>query len=647
MTVGYLVTLGDESLGTGDSIAVTQASFTITKTIGGGSWLWSGVREDNGSTYSEVTDTGTYYLGNDGNIYFVPDTWHISSGTAAVNAGPSYVTEAGPVVGTDGNDTIGAGYVDPDGDAIDSGDATLPGDSGDDDMIYALGGNDSVAAGAGNDEVYGGDGDDTIDGGAGDDRIDGGQGSNTIYGGEGADFVQSYSGNNYIDTSSGTETPDRAYSGLGSAADTDAADDADTVLAGEEDDIIITGDDADTIEASGGADVIYAGVDDDSIEGGKGNDVIYGGEGADLIRGQGDDDLIYGDDLTGTYSALNIADADGDPDPLNQADTIYAGNGNDTVYGMDDADIVSGGAGNDILYGGLDNDHLESGTGLDTAYGGEGDDEIHFSSGDESYGGVGDDLIVFDGLGETPADMIVDGGQSENDWDVLDLGHNADFTTLSKVDDGTGSFSGSILMKDGSLLTFSEIEDIICFTLGTCIATARGAVPVEQLSLGDLVVTRDHGLQPVRWIESRTVAGKDHFAPIRIRAHVLVGQQKDLLVSPQHRLLFQGYQAQLLFGENEVLVSAAHMVDGHDVTLGECESVTYVHFLLDQHEVIYADGAASESFHPGSFGVEAVCEAARDELFALFPALRSDLKQYGATARRCLKRYEARLLQDM
>jgi len=60
--------------------------------------------------------------------------------------------------------------------------------------------------------------------------------------------------------------------------------------------------------------------------------------------------------------------------------------------------------------------------------------------------------------------------------------------------------------------------------------------------------------------------------------------------------------------------------------------------------VIYAEGAATESFHPGEIGLAAVADAAREELFTLFPELRSAPYIYGQTARRCLKKHEAALI---
>ena len=135
------------------------------------------------------------------------------------------------------------------------------------------------------------------------------------------------------------------------------------------------------------------------------------------------------------------------------------------------------------------------------------------------------------------------------------------------------------------------------------------------------------------------------FAPIRIRPGAVTGLDRDLLVSPQHRMLFQGYRAELLFGEREVLVSATHMVDGKYVTQDEGGTVTYIHMMFDEHEIVFADGAASESFHPGLVGLDGVTEAAREELFGVFPELRTNTNGYGTTARRCLKRNEAELVR--
>ncbi len=110
-------------------------------------------------------------------------------------------------------------------------------------------------------------------------------------------------------------------------------------------------------------------------------------------------------------------------------------------------------------------------------------------------------------------------------------------------------------------------------------------------------------------------------------------------------MLFHGYRAELLFGESEVLVTARHLVDGIDVVRQSGGQVTYLHLMFDQHEVIFANGAATESFHPGQEAIAGVDAQARDELFSIFPELRSDPAQFGPTARLCLRQFECDLLR--
>jgi len=378
---------------------------------------------------------------------------------------------------------------------------------------------------------------------------------------------------------------------------------------------------------------------------------VSGTAGADLIDAdyEGDPD---GDNVDRSDAVLPGAGAQDDLiEAGSGADIVYAGAGNDLVYGGFEDDALFGGSGNDILLGEGGDDSLNGGLGIDTLYGGTGNDTITFADGDFAVGGDGDDLFILENLGPAVAGVITvvggEGGETLGIGDTLQLGSLADMSTLNitKPANVGGGMSGTITLDDGTILSFSEIENIICFTPGTRIATPRGARPVEGLKIGDMVVTRDHGLQPVRWVGSRTVPAIGRFAPVRIRPGVVTGLDRDLLVSPQHRMLFQGYRAQLLFGESEVLVAAAHLIDGHAVTQDEGTAVTYIHIMFDDHEIIYAEGAATESFHPGDLGLSAVTDAARDELFGLFPALRASPESYGDTARRCLRRHEAQFIR--
>ncbi|MEX0284622.1 MAG: Hint domain-containing protein [Paracoccaceae bacterium] len=182
---------------------------------------------------------------------------------------------------------------------------------------------------------------------------------------------------------------------------------------------------------------------------------------------------------------------------------------------------------------------------------------------------------------------------------------------------------------------------IPCFTPGAQVRTARGLVAVENLQAGQLLVTRDNGLQPLRWVCRRTL-GTDHLVrnpqhrPVLIKAGALGPDlpERDLLVSPQHRMLMEGWRAELFFGPSEILVPARGFVNDQTVTLApKTKPVTYLHLLLDRHEVICVNGAWTESLHAGQLSKGLMPDAAREELFQLFPNLRSYAQSFGATIR--------------
>ena len=181
---------------------------------------------------------------------------------------------------------------------------------------------------------------------------------------------------------------------------------------------------------------------------------------------------------------------------------------------------------------------------------------------------------------------------------------------------------------------------------GARILTQFGERPIETLQTGEMVVTRDHGLQAIRWIGQRTVPGIGDFAPISIASSVMEGAREGLLVSPQHRILFTGYRVKLLFGESGVLVAAKHLIDDRDVCICPRDEVTYIHIMFDRHEVIYAEGIATESFPAGDTALSAVTASAREELFAIFPELRSAPCRHRDTVRTRLKWHKAQLLRS-
>lgn len=185
---------------------------------------------------------------------------------------------------------------------------------------------------------------------------------------------------------------------------------------------------------------------------------------------------------------------------------------------------------------------------------------------------------------------------------------------------------------------------VICFCEGTRILTPRGEVAVEDLRVGDLVITRDRGAQPLRWIGRARVAVGERTAPVLIRAGAL-GERlpaRDLRVSPQHRVLTKGPRLELAFGVGEALVPALHLIDDARILRDRSvDEVTYFHLLFDHHEVIWSEGLQTESFHPGRMGLGTLDEAARAEVLALFPELATDAEAYGPAARPSLRRHEA------
>ena len=215
-------------------------------------------------------------------------------------------------------------------------------------------------------------------------------------------------------------------------------------------------------------------------------------------------------------------------------------------------------------------------------------------------------------------------------------------------------FIYSYEQEDGSfankLGNDNEVE-IPCFTAGTLIDTPKGAVTVDSLQPGDMVLTRDNGYLPLVWCGRRDVTTQelddnDALAPVLIAKGALGNglPERDMRVSPQHRMLVTGPRAELMFGEREVLVPALHMVGLPGITRDRA-AVTYVHIMFQRHEIVRADGAWSESFQPADWAMAGLDDKQREEVLHLFPELaREDGLNSFSSARMVLKAHEARAL---
>lgn len=147
--------------------------------------------------------------------------------------------------------------------------------------------------------------------------------------------------------------------------------------------------------------------------------------------------------------------------------------------------------------------------------------------------------------------------------------------------------------KEGVAEKFAQLA-CVSFSRGTRITLASGEMRrVEELEIGDLVLTRNSGMQPIRWIGQQIVRAVGEFAPVLIKKGVL-NNQNDLRVSPDHRLFI--YQRRTKPGRRpEMLVKARYLVDQERVLRLEGGFVEYFQLLFDDHHIIYAEGIAAES----------------------------------------------------
>jgi len=591
--------------------------------------------------------------------------------------------------GDDGNDTIRGGI----------GNDTIDGGVGNDSLIGGDG-NDSILGADGNDTVSGGDGNDTVDGGIGDDVIDTsglvnvGAGIGVPDAGYPGVFPADVDPNNDKDSVSGGAGNDSIITGDdddtidgGAGNDTiNAGIDDDSVTGGTGDDLIVGGEGNDTIDAGDGNDTVYGGNDpalgldvfdleDDGtnplgpdLDPNNGRDLIFGGAGNDVLYGQDDDDTISGGD------GEDFIDGGIDDDLLfgnASNDTILGGQGNDTIDGGDGNDEIEGGIGIDIIDGGLGNDTIRGGAGNDIINGGDGNDEIRGGDGaDTLSGGDGGDLFIDVSDGD-----IIDGGSGDpaTDFDVLNLTgllqpggsyviENAvpDTDPLDAIDDGSPNDGqdGTVVFRDAggvetARINFTNIESIVpCFTPGTLIATAKGQIRVEDLKPGDRVITRDNGLQEIAWVGQKHLTQKDfvtnpELKPVLIKAGSLGENmpERDIMVSPNHRMLIADKGASMYFDEPEVLVAAKHFVGKDGISHVDVSQTSYIHFMFERHEVVLSDGTWTESFYPGDYTIDGLGAEQRAEIFALFPELETETGQSGyRSARAILKKYEAKLL---
>lgn len=377
-----------------------------------------------------------------------------------------------------------------------------------------------------------------------------------------------------MDTPTGTAGPDFfdfAASVLTGPLSTNAGDDVVTLSGGT------------TINGS-----VYMGNGDDTLSATSGT--ITGsaefGSGSDSLSLWGTADIQGSVKLGSGDDTLSLGDM------AQIAGNVLTGTGDDTV-------TLSGRATVD--------GHLSTGRGDDIV-----DIGARATIGGSVKLGKGDDTITV----ETGAAITnLHGGSG---FDTLRLGPNTRVEMQDGTDHGTVYYLNDDGTDTGQSFTFRSIENITCFTLGTKIISERGAMAIEDLTVGDRVWTMDAGLQPIAWIGRATVPATGALAPIRIRAGAM-DNTRDLLVSPQHRMMLDGWRVELHCAADEVLAPAKSLVNDDTIRRVEGGVVTYVHIAFERHQIVIAEGIPSESFYPGAQALSALDTAARDEILALFP----------------------------
>lgn len=167
-------------------------------------------------------------------------------------------------------------------------------------------------------------------------------------------------------------------------------------------------------------------------------------------------------------------------------------------------------------------------------------------------------------------------------------------------------------------------ELLAAFAAGTLIDTPDGARPVETLVAGDRVTTIANGSRPLIWVGHRRIMAVEILAYPGLRPLLLptgsAGNDRPLLVSPRQRMLIDDWRAEVYFGEDRVLVSAEALSDSRDArAVLHPLGVEYVMLLCDHHEILVAEGALTESFHPGEAGLTGLTAPERAELAAVIP----------------------------
>ncbi len=453
-------------------------------------------------------------------------------------------------------------------------------------LVNLRGGHDRFDGSESGDNVRGGSGNDTLLGHGGNDTLDGGAGADLIDGGAGADLIQGVDRFDTVTGGSGDDTVD-LRGNIGSV-NLDGGTGLETT--------------GDVLRLTNNVSVDqFTPLNFEVID--WGGRAMTGSNGANLV------------DLSGLTAA-------------SPAGLVNLRGGADQFIGSESGDHVSGGGGNDTLSGNGGNDTLQGGAGINAVSGGMGDDTFIYTRGETLH-------ITDFTLGST---NIGNGVMTDNDFvdltpyftDISDLlDHLTPGGVLENGDMAGGQISGLGVLHSLTPSQIREVTGVPCFAGETKIATEFGERRIDELEMGDLVETEDNGLQPVRWIGKRKFRAIDlhrnpKLYPVRIMAGAL-GQglpRRDLLVSRQHRMIVRSKIIERCADTRDVLIPAIKLTGAPGIFVDDSvSSITYVHLLLDHHEILFAEGSPSESLLPGPMALDTMDEESQAEIHAIFPEL--------------------------
>ncbi|GAA6207057.1 hypothetical protein NBRC116601_03500 [Cognatishimia sp. WU-CL00825] len=275
-----------------------------------------------------------------------------------------------------------------------------------------------------------------------------------------------------------------------------------------------------------------------------------------------------------------------------------------------------------------------SGTGYNAQY--DTSYTATFDDNDDSVGGSSDsdETVSINGgaAGATngsPYKIAISFTDTDGNSHVEDFNffHTSDGGWHFAAEPGSAFTTGATLGSYQSHSVGWDYDEVVCFASGTKIQTSLGEVSVEHLVSGDLVKTSDASFKPLAMNLCRSVSAKllrenEKLRPVRITTGALGNglPTRDLLVSRQHRMLVSSKISQRMFGEKETLIAAIRLTALPGIFVdNDIANIDYHHLLFDTHEVIFAEGAPSESLYSGAEALQTLAPEARAEILQLFP----------------------------